>query len=230
MMADIDILSGNGTLPRPFSYNVGKYFWYLPLLAGLWLSTCPSYTHTREFASDPGWYWLTYLHPRASSNAPHWYNAWAGVLVLLAIPRIPWLRSFFELGILRDFGKITFSFYLVQGPLLWTIGDRLYAAVGRIRPRSPELIPFWVNLFALPEWGPLGLEVNYLAANLLLFPFMVWIASIATKVFEGPSGQFCTWLFNPERSWESKQENKDEAQESLLPMTEARQPLAPVAS
>ncbi len=199
-MCDIDLLGEKGMLPRSFNRKLPGWFWYIPLSIGLFLSTCPSEARARDYVDDPVWNWLVYLLPPVDiRSAAHWFNAWAGVLVLIAIPRIDWVRRFFELPTLRDFGKITFSFYLVQGPLLWTIGARLYAAVGRIRPRSAEHVPGWINLFPLPAWGPLGLELNYIAANLILLPFMVWVGSIATKLFEAPSNKLALWMFNPDR-------------------------------
>ena len=221
-------------LPAPFSRKLPKWIWYILLMLGVWLSNIPSGITIRKIREeDPGWYYFTYLKPSVASSVGHWFNALAGMLLLVAIPRINWLKAFFELSLLRDFGKITYSFYLVQGPLLWTVGERIYAAFGRPRNRSAETAPGWVNLCPLPDFGPLGLELNYIAANIILLPLVVWIASIATKVFEAPSNKLATWLFNPDRydnqpvpQRQAPVERGEAAEiESLLPIQEREQPM-----
>ena len=104
-----------------------------------------------------------------------------------------------ENSLLRAVGKISFALYLVHGPILWTIGDRVYAAVGRPRPNSEEFCPGWTNVWQLTDWGPFGLEINFLLANAVLFVLTVWTARIATKLFDEPGGKFARWLFNPKR-------------------------------
>ena len=83
--------------------------------------------------------------------------------------------------------------------MLWTLGDRIYAAVGLPRNLSAEFVPGWIDLFPLSGWGPFGLEINYLAAHLVLFPFTLWVAGVVNKLFDEPSAQLARWLFDPSR-------------------------------
>ena len=89
--------------------------------------------------------------------------------------------------------------YLIHGPILWTLGDRIYAAVGRPRQISAMNVPGWIDLFPLSGKGPLGLEINYLAAHLILLPFTMWVAGVVNKLFDEPSAQLARWLFDPSR-------------------------------
>ena len=114
---------------------------------------------------------------------------------MVAIPRLPWLKSFFETSFCQYLGRISFSLYLVHGPVLWTIGDRIYAATGRVAEAHLRTAPQWINLFPFPGWGPLGLEVNYLLAHLILLPVTLLLAEAATKLFDEPSVRFTQWLY-----------------------------------
>ena len=60
--------------------------------------------------------------------------------------------------------KISFGIYLVHGPLIWTVGDRIYAAVGRPRITAPDRIPEWIDI--LPLSGMYSCS-DYLTAFLL---------------------------------------------------------------
>jgi hypothetical protein len=75
------------------------------------------------------------------------------------------------------------------------LGDRVYAAVGRVRDGHAIVCPQWVNRFAFPSWGPFGLEVNYLIAHLILLPVTLWLADVVTKLFDEPSVKFAQWFY-----------------------------------
>lgn len=90
------------------------------------------------------------------------------------------------------------GFYLVHGPVLWTIGDRIYAASGRVREGHVGIVPDWINIFALPNWGPFGLEINYLLPHLILLPLTLCLAEAVTMLIDEPSNQFARWLFGLE--------------------------------
>jgi len=92
-------------------------------------------------------------------------------------------------------GRISFALYLVHGPCLWILGDRIYASVGWVRQTHLLNISRWCNLFPLPRWGPLGLEFGFLVPNLVMLPFPFWVAEMATKLFDEPSVRFAQWLY-----------------------------------
>ena len=92
-------------------------------------------------------------------------------------------------------GKISFGFYLVHGPVMWTVGDRLNAAVGRPRGGAGERAPGWTNLFPLSDAGPLGLEINALVPHIILLPLTLWLAGVVTKLIDLPSAKLSKWVF-----------------------------------
>lgn len=78
---------------------------------------------------------------------------------------------------------------------MWTVGDRLYAAVGRPRARAEETVPGWTNLFPISDAGPLGLELNALVPHVILLPLTIWLAVVVTKLIDVPSLKLSKWLF-----------------------------------
>ena len=57
---------------------------------------------------------------------------------------------------------------MVYGPILWALGDRIYAAVGWARADYSIDIPGWVGAFRLPAFGPLGYEFSFIVVQLQL--------------------------------------------------------------
>jgi peptidoglycan/LPS O-acetylase OafA/YrhL len=157
------------------------------LIVGLYLGGAPAIGNSIEnYRNAFGWHYLSYLRPSAVFNPKAFYLFWGALLVVAAIPKIQWLKSFFELRGIQYLGKISYAFYLVHGPVLWTLGDRVYAAVGWTRMNHGTQIPGWVDLLRLPAWGPVGLEFNFLCAHIVLLPTTLWLAGLMTKAVDEP--------------------------------------------
>lgn len=78
---------------------------------------------------------------------------------------------------------------------MWTIGDRIYAAVGRPTPLAQTTAPGWSNLFPLSGMGPLGLEINAIVPHLILLPVTLWLSVLVTKMVDVPSLRLSKRLF-----------------------------------
>jgi hypothetical protein len=79
--------------------------------------------------------------------------------------------------------------------VLWTLGDRLYAAVGWPKDSRTKNIPDWVDIFNLPKTGPMGLEISFLLPHLILLPITFYVAEIVTRALDDPSVRFPQWLY-----------------------------------
>ena len=122
------------------------------------------------------------------------YLFWASTLLVWTIPRIHWLVRFFESPFNLYLGRISFALYLVHGPVLWTLGDRVYAAVGWRRISHFSVCPGWIDLWPLRKGGPLGLELAFVVPQLLLFPVTLWLAEVVTRVVDDPCVRLSRWL------------------------------------
>lgn len=199
LLCDLDILAEKDQLPAIFYHlkPLQSWIYYVLLLFSLYLGGVPSITNDLDhLRRSPGWYLLSFLKPQAFWDFRWFFRYWAATFAMISIPRIPSLKAFFETPFCQYLGKVSFGFYLVHGPVLWTLGDRIYAATGRFREGHVEVVPGWINLFPFPRWGPFGLELDYLIPHLILLPFTLCIAEVVTKLFDEPSVEFSQWLFN----------------------------------
>ncbi|KAK3322729.1 acyltransferase family-domain-containing protein [Apodospora peruviana] len=198
LLGDLDLLAAKDDLPaflarlEPFSTVI----YYHLLVISLYLGGVPVRTQDiNDLATNNGWYYLSFFKPQAVYDYKWFYLFWAAVLLVASIPRISWLKRFFETGFCQYLGRISFSLYLVHGPILWTLGDRLYAAVGWATEEQMKHIPGWVNKLPLSKAGPFCLEVGFLLPNIILLPVTLYCAEMVTRAFDEPSVRFPQWLY-----------------------------------
>lgn len=90
---------------------------------------------------------------------------------------------------------------------MWTLGARIYAAVGLVNSVAQKDIPtWWINVLTLPDWGPFGIEVNYIVAQAILATITLYTAGVVYKVLDEPSAQLANWLFDSKGPPFSKRE------------------------
>jgi peptidoglycan/LPS O-acetylase OafA/YrhL len=198
LLNDLEQLAAKDELPeffdrfRPYK----KTIFYSFFVASMFLGGCPAHkSEVEELRKNPGWYLLSFLKPQAVFDAKWFFLFWAAVFLVSSIPHIPWLKRFFESRFCQYLGRISFSLYLVHGPVLWTLGDRLYAAVGWPKDARLTYLPQWFNIFPLPKSGPLGLEPAFLVPHLILLPVTFYLAEVVTRAFDEPSVRFPQWLY-----------------------------------
>jgi peptidoglycan/LPS O-acetylase OafA/YrhL len=198
LLCDLDLLAKKGELPQflnmlePFK----SFIYYHLLIFGLFLGGVPAQNSDLEnLRKSRGWYYLGWFKPQAVFDYK-WFYLWlAATFLIVSIPRIPWLKRFFETRFCQYLGRISFAFYMVHGPLLRTFGDRLYAAAGWKADDHLQHIPHWVDKLYLPKSGPLGLEVSFLVPNLILMPLTLALSEAVTRWVDTPSVTFSSWLY-----------------------------------
>jgi peptidoglycan/LPS O-acetylase OafA/YrhL len=198
LLSDLDLLVSGDELPN-FFWRLEKHkdiiFGSL-FFASIYLGGVPSISREIEvLRNSKGWYYLSFLKPQAVFDFKWFYLFWAAVFMVSSVPRIPWLKGFFETRFCQFLGRISFSLYLVHGPILWTLADRIYAAVGWVTEEHRTTIPQWVDKFPLPKSGPMGLEPAFLLPHIILLPITFWLAEIVTRAIDEPSIRFTTWLY-----------------------------------
>lgn len=190
LLGDLDLLEASNNLPRLFSAlrPYKNTIFYGLFIVSLYLGGVPSSNSDISNVRDAyGWRYLSYLKPYSMWDYKWFYLIWASTFLVASVPRIPWLKAFFETRFCQYLGRVSYAIYLVHGPILWVVADRLYAAVGWLRNDHIENIPGWMNLLPLPKWGPLGLEPSFLILQLFLLPLTLWVAEVVTRVFDDPS-------------------------------------------
>lgn len=202
LLCDLDLLALDGQLPRFLAMLEGfkELIFFHLFIIGLYLGGVPSHeSKTSDYGSllsrSPGWVWLSHLKPQAVYDAKHFYLSWAAVLVVASVPRLPWLKYFFETRFCQYLARISFALYLVHGLVILLLADRLYAAVGFARDVHKEHIPTWVDVFPLSRKGPMGFELAFWIPQLLILPVTLYAAEVVTKLFDEPSVRVSNWLY-----------------------------------
>lgn len=204
VLAEIDILAVDGTEwpDWPWLVNLQQnkiVLLSLLLLFAFHLAGQPMISMgavtPQEYLGSPGFYYLGLMIPAIYFGHPNdfWYG-WGAVFIVLAVTNIPFLKRLFELRFTQYLGKISFGFYLVHGPILNTLGNRLYHAVGAARSEVGHMAT-WNDVLPLPEFGPLGFESNFVIVHIILLPFTFWCAEVTTKLFDEPSVRFARWCY-----------------------------------
>ncbi|KAB5530395.1 acyltransferase family-domain-containing protein [Coniochaeta sp. 2T2.1] len=198
LLSDLDLLAIRGELPN-FLARLERYkvfIYYHLFVIAIYLGGVPSHSaDMEELRGTRGWYLLSLLKPQAVFDYKWFYLFWASVFLVASVPRITWLRGFFETRFCQYLGRVSYALYLVHGPLLWVVGDRLYAATGWWKGEHEANLPGWVDAFRLPKTGPLGLEVSFLVPQLVLLPLTFWFAEVATRMFDEPAVRFAQWVY-----------------------------------
>ena len=198
MLNDLEQLAAKDELPSFFAQfrPHKKLIFYTMFASAVYLGGCPGHNdQVEELRKNPGWYWLSFLKPQAVFDPKWFFLFWAAVFLVASTPHIHWLKRFFETRFCQYLGRVSFSLYLVHGPVLWTLGDRLYAAVGWPKDSRTKNIPDWVDIFILPKTGPMGLEISFLLPHLILLPVTFYVAEVVTRALDEPSVRFPQWLY-----------------------------------
>ncbi|KAH9836905.1 Acyltransferase family [Teratosphaeria destructans] len=198
MICEIELLCAEGKTPEILERLKPHKTWICTTLFvfSIFLGGCPSHSNEIEtLRGSPGWYYLSFLAPQAVYDYKWFYLFWAAIFMVVSVPHLPWLKRFFEGRFCQYLGRISYMFYLCHGPVLWTLGDRVYAAVGWSREYQAMTIPGWVNRFPLPNWGPYAMEVNFYLPHLILLPVTFWAAELGTTLIDDPSIRFAQWLY-----------------------------------
>ena len=199
-LCDLDLLDEADDLPFPRLFRAmapakTKLLWAI-MAVGVYLGGVPgTFPSIENLRKNPGWYWLSFTVPSAVTDPGHFFRLIAATSMVVAIARLPLLRRRLEQQSCQYLGRVSYGLYLIHGPVLWTIGDRVYAAFGRSAEHHAKMVPNWINLCPLPSWGPLGLELNHIVAQLILLPFNIWLGDLVTKYIDGPSNEFAKSLW-----------------------------------
>ncbi|SMQ51615.1 unnamed protein product [Zymoseptoria tritici ST99CH_3D7] len=197
--ADLDLLAVSNNLPTWIS-NLSPHkvtLSWLAFIAAAYLGGVPP--STREIShlqASPGWYYLSFLKPQAFFDFKWFYLFWAASFLVFSAGRLPWLKHFFETNVCLYLGRISFMLYLFHGPILWTLGNRLYAAVGWVQEKQMLQCPTWTNAFPITKWGPaFGLEIAWILPHVILLPLTLWVAELGTTCIDDPAIKLAAWLY-----------------------------------
>ncbi|KAL5411313.1 hypothetical protein PMIN03_004910 [Paraphaeosphaeria minitans] len=201
LLCDLELLAASGQLPRIFTKleDFKELIFFHLFITAMYLGGVPSCDgddYAGVLKKSPGWKWLSHLKPQAVFDGKWFYLFWAALFTVASVPRLPWLKHFFETSFCQYLARVSFALYLVHGPVIFFLADRIYAAVGFKRDDHKLRIPGWMDKFPISRSGPMGFELAFWAAQLVIFPITLWAAEVVTRLFDEPSVNFTIWLYN----------------------------------
>ncbi|RKF81906.1 hypothetical protein GcC1_020002 [Golovinomyces cichoracearum] len=202
LYSDLDLLENSHNLPK-FFYQLREFFgefqtlvWSFFFCIGMYLSGVPSLHNDMDsLRKSPGWYYLSHLAPQGTHDFKWFFLFWASTIIVGTLPRLSWLKGFFENRFCQYLGRNSFALYLVHGPVLWTLSDRVYLAAGWTRTENVDGLKSWMNIYPISSAGPLGLELRFIIPHLIILPITLWLAEITTKLFDEPSVRISHWAY-----------------------------------
>lgn len=145
-------------------------------LSGIYLGGQPQ-MHVEH---APGWATLYSLIPSYASHKQRYWVGWAAILLVWSTSNSALLQRLFTNGLVQYLGKISFSLYLMHGPITHTIG---YA--------SMDL--FWC---AIGDDTYATKEVGFVLSAIITIASTIWAADIFMRAVDIPTVRFARWVEN----------------------------------
>lgn len=143
-------------------------------LLGIYLGGQPQ-SHA---AHAPGWATLHSWIPSYASHKQRCWVGWAALLLVWSTANSPILQRLFTNAPVQYLGKISFSLYLMHGPVTHTIGyasmDVLWRTIG--------------------EDTYMRKEIGFCIAAIIDIASTIWVADIFMRVVDTPTVRLAKWL------------------------------------
>ena len=170
------------SIPTSRKRSLARYLApFVALFVSLYLLSMPEWTKGGKDA--PGYATLASMIPRVYHEVKKVDYFWvplAAVFLVGTLDSAPSLQRIFTSRFAQYLGDISFSIYLVHGPLLWSYGAWL----------APRLIPTGEDVSDV-QYG-WGVALCYLC----FWPVVIYEADLVTRVVDGKSVQFARWVYN----------------------------------
>jgi len=156
-----------------------RIIWVLSFILSLFVLSMPGVNHGA--GTTPGYITLTKYIPHyylSISRADGFWVPLAAIFLVFTIDNETCLQSIFETRFAQYLGKISFSLYMVHGPLLYTLGwyihHRTAAYFGQDTPRHYG-------------W-------TVVTAAIVLYPTMIWTADLVWRYIDAKAVKFGRWV------------------------------------
>lgn len=181
-IAELDIISGNvdtfsqkPTEAREKSWRrMDRLITVLVFIAG---SYCASYPE-RAGERTPGYRVLSAITPPTSPSKERWWQSIGSVMIVWSVTRSTDIQWLFTSALAQYLGKISFAVYILQGPILQSVGlvaittSRKYIGRGRSVHKC----------------------LCFFAAAAFILPTVFWSADIFWRLVDIPCTRFSKWV------------------------------------
>jgi len=151
----------------------------------------------------------SYVDDPPSSRYRWFWLFWAAWGILVGIKDIGWIKRLFETTFSQYLGRISFCLYLCHGPLIGIFSERLFYLTGVKTPgdqilqeKFGHLVNKWhdASWWPFPDGGPYGLEPNFLFCVFVSVPIFLYVAEVATRLFDERSATVAAWTYKKLKS------------------------------
>lgn len=174
IFAELDWISGifaeaspldEKTAPR--QSRLSSLAWAIMMIMGLFCSSCPSLVPYRA----PGYKYLASFAPGGYSWQPgRPLQAIGGCLVVWSFMHLPRVQRVFNSRVAQYFGKISYAFYIVHGPMLHSFGYRLLRHIWT-----------WTGQETALRYG-----TAIILTGMIMLPLAVWVADLFWRAIDTP--------------------------------------------
>lgn len=196
LLCDIDMLAAEEQMPRfvAAAEPYKQYIFTCLFLISVYFGGVPLAQENHEnLRKSPGWRTLASLKPSAINDHKWFFLFWAATFLVCAIPRVSWLKSFFNTRFCQYLGRISYSLYLMHGPVIWSLGNVVYLLLGWARGDADYIYPDYYNKVSISKAGPMGLEPAFWIAQIVLLPATLLVSNLVTVLIDEPSVRFAAW-------------------------------------
>ncbi|RDW72827.1 hypothetical protein BP6252_06734 [Coleophoma cylindrospora] len=151
--------------------TASKVLWTCCFLCGIYLGSFPRVLGTAE--RTPGFIWLSHLTPN-----PRYWQTYAAILIVWSLDNAKFLQPMFISSSAQYLGKISFSLYLVHGPVLHVFG---YA-----------IVPAMLNITG--DDTTFHYQSGLLLGLLVLSPIVLLVAGIFNSLIDVPCAKLAKWV------------------------------------
>jgi peptidoglycan/LPS O-acetylase OafA/YrhL len=148
-----------------------KVFWSCCFFGGLYLGSFPRVLGAAQ--KTPGFIWLSHLTPN-----PRYWQTYAAILLVWSLDNAKFLQPMFISSYAQYLGKISFSIYIVHGPVLHVFGYAIVPAMWKIMGND---ISFQYQL-------------GFFLGLLVLSPIVLLIADIFYRLIDVPCAKLAMWV------------------------------------
>jgi peptidoglycan/LPS O-acetylase OafA/YrhL len=156
-----------------------RYFWTANFLLALFIVGMPEVG--RGSATSPGFITLTSLIPQRYFDGHKPDLFWipiAAVYLVFVIDNAPHLQRVFNCSFAQYLGKISFSLYMVHGPILYSFGWHVQQRTVAYTGQATQL-----------QYGS-GIAL----AVAVVFPVFFWVADLVWRLIDKRAVEFAGWV------------------------------------
>lgn len=143
-------------------YVIGRIIGISVFIFDLWLLSTPE----MNYGVHESWGYITLSSWVSPWYGDHFLSPYGAILVVLTLDHTPFLQALFTNRFSQYMGKISYSLYMIHGPLLWSVGLKLaHLTVDHVSGGDTDTKYFWGMMLAFGLWWPMAIYLSDLTVR-----------------------------------------------------------------